>query len=220
MPSPGSYEWLRDEITEEIQEERPGLDFWIEETFPDHVIIRTFPDGDYYRVAYTSHPAAEGAQTEDLTLGEWTELIQRWVPVEKAIRLLVPVQKAGPGPRRISLGVVLEPDTTDLQGDVMKAEDIELSAHAWMEHSQLGGEQHADIVKGARVVESYIAPCDFVVKCADGTEEAVLKGSWVLGMRWPEKVWKRIESGELTGYSVGGRGVRIPIAEEGRDGQE
>ena len=220
MASPGSFEWLRDQITEEIQEERPGLDFWIQETHPDYVVIQTYgPESAYWKIAYTTTPTAN--EPGEVTLGEWQELVQRWAPVTKALRMVVPVHKAAAS-QRITLGVVLEPDDTltkpDLQGDVMKSEDIELSAHAWMERSKMAGEQHADIVKGAKVVESYIAPCDFVVKCADGTEETVLKGSWVLGMRWPEKVWKRIEAGELTGYSVGGHGLRVPIGEDGGDG--
>ena len=211
MASPGSYEWLRDEVSAAIQDARPGLDFWVAETHPDYVIVQLYnQDSSYFKVPYT-------IMGEKVTLGEWTELQQQWSPVNKAIRMLVPVTKAAPdaAPRRITLGVVLEPDSTDLQGDVMKAEDVELSAHAWMEQSQTAGRAHAEVVKGAKVVESYIAPCDFVVKCADGTEETVLKGSWVLGMRWPEKVWKQIEDGTLTGYSVGGRGVRIPIEEGG-----
>jgi len=76
-------------------------------------------------------------------------------------------------------------------------------------------EQHADIVKGAKVVESYM-PLRLRSQVRGWHEETVLKGSWVLGMRWPEKVWKRIEAGELTGYSVGGHGLRVPIGEDGR----
>jgi hypothetical protein len=30
-------------------------------------------------------------------------------------------------------------------------------------------------------------------------------------MRWPESIWKRITGGELTGYSVGGTGVRLAM---------
>ena len=145
-------------------------------------------------------------------------------PVQKSMRMLVPVAKAVDAePRRITMGVVLEPDDslaqTDSQGDVMKSADIELSAHAWMERSQAAGLQHGAIVKGARVVESYIAPVDFTVECSDGRVETVRKGSWVLGMRWPEYIWKSIEDGEITAYSVGGYGIRTPI-EEAHGGQE
>ncbi|MBN1630283.1 MAG: hypothetical protein JW990_10995, partial [Thermoleophilia bacterium] len=134
-------------------------------------------------------------------------------PVAKEIRMLVPVAKeAGPPRRQITLGVVLEPDIEDLQGDVIDAEDIELTAHEWMMSSQAAGAMHATVVKGAKVVESYLAPCDFEVETADGPEK-VLKGSWVLAVKWPDEEWQRIEKGEYTGYSVGGQGVRIPLEE-------
>ena len=146
------------------------------------------------------------------------EVIDNWVEiVAKAIRMLVPIEKADSAPRRISLGVVLEPDTEDLQGDVMTPDDIELSAHEWMEESQAGGEMHAGVIKGAKVVESYLAPIDFTVDTAAGPE-TVRKGSWLLAMRWPEEQWARIQKGEYTGYSVGGQGVRIPIEEGVGDG--
>ena len=131
-------------------------------------------------------------------------------PLTKEIRLLVPIEKSEAPAKRVSYGVVLEPDTEDLQGDVMTAEDIEEAAYDWMERSQAGGHMHSETVDGAKVVESYIAPCDIPVETAEGPE-TIRKGSWVLGMRWPESIWKRITGGELTGYSVGGTGVRLAM---------
>ena len=104
-------------------------------------------------------------------------------PVLKDVRLLVPIEKTD-SPQRVTYGVVLEPDTEDLQGDVMTAEDIEKAAYDWMERSQRGGRMHAELVEGAKVVESYIAPCDIPVETAAGPE-TIRKGSWVLAMRWP-----------------------------------
>jgi hypothetical protein len=131
-------------------------------------------------------------------------------PVEKEVRLLVPVEKNQAHPKRVSYGVVLEPDVEDLQGDVMSAEDIEQSAYDWMERSQSGGHMHSSLVEGATVVESYIAPSDIPIETAAGPE-TIRKGSWVLAMRWPEEIWSSIEKGDLTGYSVGGTGVRLAL---------
>ncbi|MHB8867442.1 MAG: XkdF-like putative serine protease domain-containing protein [Thermoleophilia bacterium] len=183
-----------------------GEENYVDEHHEDHVVVRDYKNNKFWRVACSF------AKDGTVTLGERTEVEQVYAEVKKDLRLLVPVQKAA-GARRISYGVVLEPDTEDLQGDVMKAEDIELSAHSWMEDSQVGGEMHTEIVKGACVVESFLAPADFEVETADGTE-TVSKGSWVLAMRWPEEIWKRIEAGELTGYSVGGQGVRLDPDDE------
>lgn len=134
-------------------------------------------------------------------------------PIDKEVRFLVPIEK-GDSPQRVTYGVVLEPDIEDLQGDVMTAEDIEKAAYDWMERSQHGGCMHASLVEGAKVVESYIAPCDIPVQTAGGTE-TIKKGSWVLAMRWPPEIWESIQEGELTGYSVGGSGVRLEIEKHG-----
>jgi len=209
MASQGSLEQRMQMIDAAVKAAKPVTmeDAYVEEHFPDYLVVRDYRANKFYKVPYTVDAQAQ------VTLGEWTEVVQSFVDVTKTIRLLVPVRKAADTPRRISYGVVLEPDTTDLQGDVMKAADIELSAHDWMIESQAGGDMHADVVKDAKVVESYLAPCDFDVETAGGTE-TVVKGSWVLAMRWPEEIWKRIAEGELTAYSVGGQGVRIPLDEE------
>lgn len=55
------------------------------------------------------------------------------------------------------------------------------------------------------IVECYIAPTDMVVN-----GQAVKKGTWLLGIIWNPEIFKQIENGTLTGYSMGGKGVRIP----------
>ena len=212
--SAGSYEQRMRAVDAAVREatKRPAgptvepVSAYVEEHHEDHVVVRDYERNEFWSVPYTL--AADGS----VTLGDWTQVQQVYAEVTKELRLLVPIEKAAAA-RRITYGVVLEPDTEDLQGDVMKAEDIELSAHSWMEDSQVGGEMHTEIVKGACVVESFLAPADFEVETADGTE-TVTKGSWVLAMRWPEDIWKRIEKGELTGYSVGGQGVRLDPDDE------
>ncbi|MBN1631697.1 MAG: DUF2958 domain-containing protein [Thermoleophilia bacterium] len=156
------------------------------------------------------------------TLPQWTQEMEnayiagaltakhRREGVHKLIPFLIPVEKSGEPERRITLGVVLEPGTEDEQGDVMTPEDIEKAAHQWMIDSQAAGDMHRSVVKGAKPVESYIAPCDFTVETADGPEK-VLQGSWLLAMRWPEEQWEKVKKGEYTGYSVGGQGVRTPL---------
>jgi len=148
---------------------------------------------------------------EDMEHGDTRE------PIEKEVRFLVPIEK-GDTPQRVTYGVVLEPDSEDLQGDVMTAEDIEKAAYGWMERSQQGGHMHVSPVEGAKVVESYIAPCDIPVETTDGTE-TIKKGSWVLAMRWPPEIWEGIQKGRLTGYSVGGTGVREEIEKHGTHDQ-
>jgi hypothetical protein len=207
MATRGSFEWQIEQVRAAIARARPGEDLYVEETHSDTVVVRNWEENRFFRVPY------EVGEDDQVTLGDFAEVEQAWSEVSKQIRLLVPVAKAEDPPRRLTYGVVLEPDTVDLQGDVMSAQDIELAAHAFMEESRAGGVMHEELVQGACVVESYLAPADFEVETADGAE-LVRKGSWVLAMHWPEDVWKRIAGGELTGYSVGGQGVRIPLEED------
>lgn len=156
-------------------------------------------------------PVDEGNSPEPLTEGlSPVGTPDEPLSIHKLIPFLIPVEKSGEPERRITLGVVLEPGTEDEQGDVMTPEDIEKAAHQWMIESQAAGDMHRAVVKGAKPVESYIAPCDFTIETADGPE-TVLKGSWLLAMRWPEEQWEKVKKGEYTGYSVGGQGVRTPL---------
>jgi putative serine protease XkdF len=119
--------------------------------------------------------------------------------------------------RQIAYGVVLEPctaeTTKDSQGDWYTADDIELTAHDFLE-AVSKGEAWADLMhdEGPAVgapVESFVAPVDFVL--GDGDRVQVVKaGSWVMAMHYPDPdVWARIEKGELDAFSVGGSGRRI-----------
>jgi hypothetical protein len=67
---------------------------------------------------------------------------------------------------------------------------------------------HAIDLDDAEVVECYIAPADFELN-----GEKVTKGSWLAGIIWPEEAFNKIQSGEWTGYSMGGRAMKIKVAE-------
>lgn len=54
------------------------------------------------------------------------------------------------------------------------------------------------------IVECYIAPVDFTVN-----GESIKKGTWLLGVVWAPEYFEKVESGEITGYSMGGKGRRI-----------
>jgi hypothetical protein len=105
--------------------------------------------------------------------------------------------------RQVVLGVVLEPDTVDTQGDMMSPEDIEASAHAWLASSRVIGSEHGKPIE-ATPVESYIAPVDFNLG-----GELITKGSWLLGTKIHDPAeWAKVLDGEYEGYSVGGFGER------------
>ena len=97
-------------------------------------------------------------------------------------------------------GIVYEPQVEDSQGDFASAEEIEYACHRFLEDYNLISYMHQEITKRVKVIENYIAPVD----CVIGTQP-VKKGSWVLGVHIEDpEIWKQVESGELTGFSMEG----------------
>lgn len=54
------------------------------------------------------------------------------------------------------------------------------------------------------IVECYIAPVDFALE-----NETIKKGTWLMGIVWPESYFDKIKAGERTGLSMEGYGRRI-----------
>jgi 8-oxo-dGTP pyrophosphatase MutT (NUDIX family) len=124
---------------------------------------------------------------------------QRVVPIIKANKM-----------KQILYCVVLEPHTVDAQDDVMSPEDIEKTAHKYLENSRVIGGEHTKAIN-AVPVESFIAPQDFQVSGQYG-DQVVKQGSWVLGVKVkdPEE-WQKVLDGEYTGVSIGGFGQRSEL---------
>lgn len=102
-------------------------------------------------------------------------------------------------------GVVLEPDLEDSQGDKVTAEEIEKACHKYMAESQKADVQHNEQQAGAQLIENYIAPQDLLVE-----GQSVTKGAWVQAWQITDPLVKRqVEEGKLTGFSIGGAGVRL-----------
>ncbi len=56
------------------------------------------------------------------------------------------------------------------------------------------------------IVENYIAPVDMVIN-----NETVKKGTWLMGVIWSPEYYEKVKKGEITGYSMGGTAIRIPV---------
>jgi hypothetical protein len=111
--------------------------------------------------------------------------------------------------KQIVFGIVLEPETTDTQGDIYSANEIENTAHRYLEEFQTVGHMHQTMLdeSSVRVCESYIAPCDFEMG-----GQKVKAGTWIVAMHvLNDALWAQIKSGDLTGYSIGGYGQRVPL---------
>ena len=105
--------------------------------------------------------------------------------------------------KQIVYGEVYVPDRRDTDGNFMTAETIEKMAHDFLankRNAQISKAHDGNPDKGC-VVESFIAregDPDFAV-C-----------SWVVGVHVPDaQIWKSIEAGELTGFSIEGTGELI-----------
>ena len=110
---------------------------------------------------------------------------------------------------RFVLGAVLIPDETDLQDDLITAEEIEHAAHQFMINKGDIGIQHEEWPQNAAIiVETYVVRQDL-----DINDQHVIKGSWMLGLKiLSDEMWNAVKSGELTGFSIGGQALRRQIA--------
>jgi len=110
--------------------------------------------------------------------------------------------------KQIVYGVVLSPHGPDAQGDVISPDEVEKAAHRYLIFGRQVGINHEGSPILAFPVESYIARTSFYYDPND-PQSFVREGEWVLGVWIPEReVWEKIKSGELTGWSIQGLGIR------------
>jgi uracil-DNA glycosylase len=109
--------------------------------------------------------------------------------------------------KQLITGIVLEPFTTDSQGDVMEPGEIEKAAHFYLTQSRVVGDEHSELAADVQVVESFTAPDDLTIG-----DQPVKKGTWVMTVHVadPDR-WAQVKQGGYTGFSVGGFGTRIPM---------
>ncbi len=101
---------------------------------------------------------------------------------------------------RIAVGIVYEPDEMDAHGDYSTEDEIRKAAWNFMESGQVFKVNHQGVPIAAQVLESYIAPADFLL-----SDEVVKKGTWILTTRvLDDEIWSKIKSGCVTGYSMAG----------------
>lgn len=130
-------------------------------------------------------------------------------------RAFTPISKRDEDEKRLVTGIVLAPNTADLGGDLIgaathteSAADIRRLAHDYMEFAQTTGLQHQIAIDGrAVIVESYVLMADTLIG-----DQVVVEGTWIVTMRIrDDRLWELIQSGELTGFSIGGYGKREPL---------
>lgn len=100
-------------------------------------------------------------------------------------------------------GIVYEPMVEDTDGNYMTEEEITKAAHWFMKNAGDADIQHCfEKAEGVEVVESYVAKCDMEIE-----GQSIKKGTWLMTMEVTDAdVWASIEKGDITGFSMGGKG--------------
>lgn len=166
----------------------------------DRVFVASFPANKLSSLVTFVQPNSEDPKPKPIETFKQHE-----------IRFLAAKAEQAPDERYV-MGVVLEPldRTPDAQNDVYDAPTIRKTAHLFMSDFRTIGLMHKGTINDkVKILESYIAPCDFDVNGA-----VVKAGSWILAARVvDDELWKACKSGELTGWSIGGTAIRKPVDE-------
>jgi len=93
-----------------------------------------------------------------------------------------------------------DPNIMDMWKD---ADEIRVAAHKFMRNGALVNKMHETLDPYGQIVENFVAPIDFSID-----DEVIKAGSWVVAIEPTEEGREKIESGEFTGISIQGSGVR------------
>lgn len=120
---------------------------------------------------------------------------------------------------RIAFGEVLVPNVTgkegpDSQDDTYDEKDVEEAAFWFMENGQKHSVMHEEFLGGkVRLLESYCAPVAMKLKDMEGEIRDIPRKTWLMRLRIvDDDLWEKIQTGELTGFSIGGSGERTRVA--------
>jgi hypothetical protein len=128
---------------------------------------------------------------------------------EKSVKLVSKAAPPGSADQQYILGVVLEPETVDAQGDIYSADEIRAAEWAYMTDFQNVGLMHKGFVNNTvELVESYIAPVEMNLNGS-----VIKQGTWLMGLHVKDpQLWAQVKRGELTGLSIGGFATKTPTA--------
>ena len=100
-------------------------------------------------------------------------------------------------------GIVYAPDEVDTQGDFANADTIKKAAYSFMKNTDLNC---VDVNHDFNRVDAYICE-SWIVKSKDEFFDEV--GAWAVGIKLDdEKLKEMVKSGEITGLSMYGTGVK------------
>jgi hypothetical protein len=123
-------------------------------------------------------------------------------------RTEAPLLKAesGEGERK-AYAPVLVPGEADEHGDVVPVGEIATAAHGYLSEYRQLDEDHEGFDDGSTgvPVESWTLKSPQSFERADGsTTREYPAGTWMMGVEFTPEAWERVESGELSGFSIQG----------------
>jgi len=110
--------------------------------------------------------------------------------------------------QQVVFAVVLEPDTVDLQGDIISAEEIEKACWKYNTESRVVGFRHQKELDAVILESSIVRGEGYYFDksvTANGESAYVKVGSWVAAIKINDsEIWDGIMRGEYRSFSVGG----------------
>lgn len=106
----------------------------------------------------------------------------------------------------------------DRQGDLITPDELEKAAYSYVHKSRVGGHQHKRSTgedgsdtpfHASDMIESLVLTPEKIEKM--GFPPSTPVGWWVGYKVHDDETWDKVKKGELTGFSIHGRGRRIPV---------
>ncbi|PYE89593.1 XkdF-like putative serine protease domain-containing protein [Phyllobacterium leguminum] len=134
----------------------------------------------------------------------------------------------------------LEPETNVMKAEIVKADDEQRMAYGWASVISEGGkpviDTQGDVIDASELVKStteFMADARVAKAMHEGGQVGEVLHSfpltaelakslgissdregWIVGVKvHDDGIWKRVKSGELRAFSIGGSGTRIPMTE-------
>ena len=155
---------------------------------------------DHGEMNLASHKIVESSEDAETTIDDYNKLLKTLFNVKLKKFADFKINKLHDA-QHIAGGIVYEPDVIDLQGDFTDQEEIQKAMYYFMEKQHQMKVMHGGIPRDDIVVlENFQAEVDTIKG-----GQLLRKGAWYLTVKVnDEGLWQDIESGEITGFSLGG----------------
>lgn len=112
----------------------------------------------------------------------------------------VPIAKALNNKLKQATFVVMVPDVPDAHGDITSMEEVRKACFNFNKSAMQPNLFHVAKTDTFEFLESYVTPVDMMIE-----DKFVTKGTWLTTIQsLDDDLWDLIESGEISGVSIGG----------------